>query len=64
MSDRYEPYPPAPTLHTLDERLQRVEQLLIRLDGQMSPRWLRITSYGAFIGSAVGAGLKLWIGSK
>ena len=60
MTDRYSPYPPEPTLASLDTRLQRVEQLLIKLDASMTPKWLRLTGYGTFIGAVVGALLKAW----
>jgi hypothetical protein len=60
MSSRYDPIDPSPTLASLDMRLQRVEQLLIKLDASMTPKWLRLTGYGTFIGAVVGALLKAW----
>ncbi len=64
MSSRYDtivPPPPHATLDSLDKRLQHVEQMLLRLDAQLTPRWLRVSGWGAFLGSALAAAIKLWL---
>lgn len=61
MSSRYDPIAESgPTLSSLDQRLQHVEQLLIKLDASMTPKWLRLTGYGTVIGAVLGAVLKAW----
>jgi hypothetical protein len=61
MSTRYDPvHASGPTLSSLDSRLQRVEQLLIKLDASMTPKWVRLTGYGTAFGAVLGALLKAW----
>lgn len=49
-----------PTLKTLnanwvrvEKRLANVEQVLLHIQATMTPRWLRFTGWGAFVGACL-----------
>ncbi len=50
-------------LTELDQRLDNVERLLLAMQAQMTPKWLRATGWGTVIGTVLASALKVW-GSK
>jgi hypothetical protein len=51
-----------PSLVDIDQRLQNVEQLLLALQAQMLPKYLRVGGWVSIVGSIVGVAIKVVIG--
>jgi hypothetical protein len=51
-------------LGALDQRLATVEQLLLRLSNQMTPKYVRVGSWVTIAGSVLGACLKFMMEGK
>ena len=47
-------------LSELDQRLDNVERLLLAMQAQMTPKWLRATGWGTVIGTVLATALKVW----
>lgn len=41
------------TLVAVERRLQNVEQVLIHIQATLTPKWLRYTGWGAFVGACL-----------
>lgn len=41
------------SLEEINARLTNVERLLIRIQAEMTPKWLRMSAWGALIGAAL-----------
>lgn len=52
-----------PSLVDIDLRLANVEQLLIHLQAQMLPKYLRVTGWVSIVGSVLGIAAKVILGS-
>lgn len=42
-----------PTNKELNERLTNIERVVLAIQAQMTPRWLRMGAWGALIGAAL-----------
>lgn len=42
-----------PNIHTLDRRLTNIERVVIQIQAAQSPKWLRVTALGVFVGAVV-----------
>jgi len=58
MSSRYDDVPKV-TLESLDQRLENVERVLLAMQAQMTPKWLRIGGWATFLGVVLGTALKV-----
>lgn len=52
-----------PSLVDIDQRLANVEQVLLHIQAQMLPKYLRVGGWVTIVGSVVGAALKVVLGS-
>lgn len=44
-----------PSLASIDHRLTNIERVVLALQAQMTPKWVRMTAWGAFVGACVKA---------
>lgn len=58
---RYAPAP-QPSLADLDQRLSNVEQILLSMQAQATPKWLRTGGWVTIAGSVLGIALERWLG--
>jgi hypothetical protein len=42
-----------PTNQKLDERLTNIERVVLSIQAQMTPKWLRMGAWGALLGAAL-----------
>lgn len=49
------------TLETLDARVGHIEQLLIKMHADMTPKWVRVGGWATLVGSVLGAALKVML---
>lgn len=54
---------PRTTLEGLDERLSNVERILIRMEAQGTPKWLKVGGWTTMVGAVLGAALKVLLES-
>jgi hypothetical protein len=50
-----------PNLVDIDQRLQNVEQLLLHLQAQMLPKYLRVGGWVSIVGSVLGMAVKVML---
>lgn len=55
---RYEPVERV-TLSSLDQRLSNVERLLLQIQANQTPRWLKVGSWTTIVGSILGVAVKV-----
>jgi len=58
-------YAPAKTvdqrLESLETRTAHIEQLLVRMHAEMTPKWVRAGGWTAVVGGVLGTLLKVWM---
>jgi hypothetical protein len=60
--DRYAPAPPRVTLESLDERVDNIERILMNMQDEQTPKWLRAGGWATIVGSILGIALKVVLG--
>lgn len=56
---RYAPAPPRVTLESLDDRVSNIERLLLAMQAQQTPKWLKVGGWTTIVGSVLGVAVKV-----
>ncbi len=53
---------PKVTLHSLDQRLGNVERILLSMQAQQTPKWVKLGGWTSVVGAALGVAVKVLLG--
>jgi len=54
---------PKVTLASLDQRLSNLERILLSMQAQQTPKWVRMGGWTSIVGAALGVAVKVLLGS-